>query len=291
MSDAAIADRVQAIVLQRVENDDLVLPSLPVVVAKCMVLLGDPQRSLREVARVIETDPLVAAQVVRLANVASRAPVAPVRSVAESVTRLGAMDLELFLIESAARQLFESSDRHIAEISRGLWAHSLGVAILARDLMRHADGGRPQRADEGYLAGLLHDVGKPVLAAMLLDAEKRLRGTRTKSWLVPAAWLNLISSSHRRVGVALAEKWQMPDAVRLSVRDCGDYDATDPHSLANAVRLANAVTKLEGVFVGPMDQSETEALVFVGRALFGVDDEQMKYLTSYLKERVNERLA
>ena len=288
INDAEIAERVQAAVLQRVQSDDLVLPAMPVVVSKCLGLLDNPDLSLRDVAAVIETDPLVAAQVVRLANVAARAPVTPVRSITECVTRLGVSELQLFLIETAARRVFESSDRHITQICRGLWGHSIAVAILARDLVQHARSGR---ADEGYLAGLLHDVGKPLVATMLLDAEKRLRGTRTQSWIVPAAWLRIISNSHRGIGVALAAKWDLPEVVRVSIRDAGDYDPNEPHAMANAVRLANAVTKVEGVYVGTMDEAETAAIVDAGCALFGVDDRQLKYLTTYLKERVSERLA
>lgn len=288
MNDAVIADRIQTEVLVRMESDDLVLPTLPLVVSKCLGLLDDPDLSLREVAQVIETDPLIAAQIVRLANVASRAPVAPIRSITDCVTRLGVSELQLFLVESAARRMFESSDRHIAQICRGLWTHSLAVAILSRDLVREARSGR---ADEGYLAGLLHDIGKPVVASLLLDAERRLLGTRTQSWIMPAAWLRIISGSHRRVGVALSAKWKLPDSVRNSIRQGDDYDPVEPHSLANAVRLANAITKVEGVYVGAMDEAETASIVSTGRALFGVDDAQLKYLTTYLKERVNERLA
>ena len=248
----------------RIETDDLVLPTMPVVVSKCLGLLDNPDLSLRDVAQVIETDPLIAARIVRPA------------------------ELQVFLIESAARQMFESTDRHITQLCRGLWAHSLAVAILTRDLIR---GARSGRADEGYLAGLLHDVGKPVVATMLLDSEKRLRGTQTRNWIMPAAWLRIISGSHRRIGVALARKWALPETVHNSIRDGGNYEPGDPHALANAVRLANGITKVEGIYVGAMDEGETATNVATGRSLFGVDDDQLKYLTTYLKERVNERLA
>jgi putative nucleotidyltransferase with HDIG domain len=288
MDDAEIAEQVQRIVLRRVETDDLVLPAMPAVVSRCLGLLADPARSLKEVATAIETDAIVAAQIVRLANVAARAPVAPVRSITECVTRLGAAELQLFLVETAARRLFESTDRHISELCRGLWGHSLAVAILSRDLLRHSRVGRP---DDGYLAGLLHDIGKPVMAAMMLDAERRLRGSRTQGWLAPAAWLRLIARGHRPIGVALAAKWGLPLPVQLSIRSCDEYDQHQPHSLANAVRLANAIAKREGLYVGAMDEDQVEALVFVGRAFFGLDDQGLDYLTTYLKERVNERLA
>ncbi len=126
---------------------------------------------------------------------------------------------------------------------------------------------------------------------MLLDSEKRLRGTQTRNWIMPADWLRIISGSHRRIGVALAEKWELPDVVRNSIREGGHFEAREPHAMVNAVRLANAITKVEGVYVGAMDEEETASAVSTGRSMFGVDDEQLKYLTTYLKERVNERLA
>jgi putative nucleotidyltransferase with HDIG domain len=288
ITDSAIADRVREVVLQRVEADDMTLPALPVVVAKCLVLLDDPDLSLRDVTRLIETDPLIAARIVRMANAAARAPIAPIRSIGDCVTRLGVAELRVFLLEQATRQVFESSDRQITHLCRGIWKHSLAVAILTRELLVQTKSRRPE---EGYLGGLLHDIGKPVMAAMLLDAEMRLRGSRTLNWLAPLTWLRLISESHRRVGVAVAEKWQLPAAVRSSIRDCSDYDSNDPHSLANAVRLANAIAKWQGLHVEEVDRGEVESLMFVGRALFDVDEEYVKYLTTYLEERVNERLA
>jgi len=51
-----------------------------------------------------------------------------------------------------------------AEANRKIWDHSVAVARLARDLASYV--GR-RDADAYYLAGLLHDIGKPVVAAML----------------------------------------------------------------------------------------------------------------------------
>jgi putative nucleotidyltransferase with HDIG domain len=287
-TESTIADQVRSIVLERVESDDLILPAMPQVVAKCLALLDDPDLALADVARLIETDPIVAARIVRLANVAARAPVSPIRSLLDCVNRLGLADLRTFLLETAARRVFESADRQIGEICHGLWEHSLAVALLSRDLLKQAKGKRPE---EGYLAGLLHDIGKPVMAAMLLAAEMRLRGTRTQSWFNPATWLRLISEGHRRIGVALAEKWALPDGVRIAIHNCAEYDPGEPCSTANAVRLANALAKSKGVYVGETDAAEVDTLVFVGRTLFGLDEAYLKYVTTYLGERVKERLA
>src|SRR6185503_16437383 len=92
-------------------------------------------------------------------------------SVLQAVTRFVVQKLRTFLIEASARKVFESRDARIAEASRGVWEHSLAVAIMARDVAAFANCGAPEF---GYLGGLLHDVGKPIVAAMLLEAEKSI---------------------------------------------------------------------------------------------------------------------
>ena len=291
ISDSDMADRVERHVLQRIASADsaeLALPVLPAMAVRCLKVLSDPDYSVTELSRLIENDPLMAAGIVRLANSAGRATLEPSRSVVQSVMRLGADELRNFMIEVSAFPLFESNDRTIAIFGRVLWTHSVAVALLARAVVRKVGGPQPEAA---YLAGLLHDVGKPVMAAMLLDAERRLFNVRTRTWLFPLTWLGVIERTHRTVGIALAQSWRLPDLVIRSVRDADNYDTTDPGNPANAVRFANALAKLAGVYVGDFDQADLESLVFVGRRLFSFSDSDIDAMTTGLKERVEERLG
>ena len=228
----------------------------------------------------------MAARIVRLANSAGRATLEPSRSVVQSVMRLGADELQSFMFEVSARPVFQSHDRAISDMGRALWSHSIAVALLARAVMRRNNGKQPEAA---YLGGLLHDIGKPLMAAMLLDAERRLFNVRTRTWLFPATWMSLIAKTHRRVGLALAEAWRLPELVTLSIRDADNYETSEPANPANAVRFANALAKLAGLHAGEVDQSDVESLVFVGRKLFSLSDADIEALTSGLKERVEAR--
>jgi putative nucleotidyltransferase with HDIG domain len=288
MTDAEMARRAEELVLKRIEADDLALPSVPVVAARCLELLSEPDFSVTDIARRIESDPLLAARIVRLANSAARATLEPARSVVQSVMRLGGDELRTMMFEVAARPIFESHDRTISVLGRALWTHSVAVALLARAVVRRIKGLHPEAA---YLAGLLHDIGKPLMAAMLLEAERRLFGKQTRTWLVPATWLALISNVHRRVGIRLAETWRLPELVQRSVRDANDYDTSDPANPANAVRFANALAKSAGLYAGDFDPADVESLVFVGRKLFSFSDRDIATLTEGLRERVDERLA
>jgi putative nucleotidyltransferase with HDIG domain len=288
ISDEDMARRAEEFVLRRIEADDLGLPTVPLVTTRCLEILSHAEFSVNEVSRLIETDPLCAAGVVRLANSAARATLEPSRSVLQSVMRLGGDELRSFMFEMSARPVFESHDATISNLGKALWMHSVAVALLARAVVRRNNGKQPEAA---YLAGLLHDIGKPLMAAMLLDAERRLFNVRTRTWLFPATWIRLIATSHRRVGIALAEAWRLPDSVQRSVREANNYDTNDPSNPANAVRFANALAKHAGLYVGEVDSADLDSLLFVGRKLFSFSDSDIDALTDGLRERVTERLS
>jgi putative nucleotidyltransferase with HDIG domain len=288
ISEEEMTRRAEELVLKRIDSDELALPSLPLVAVKCLDILSRPDFSVPELAKTIETDPLIAARILRLANSAARATLEPARSVVQAVMRLGADELQAMMFEVSARPLFESHDRTISSLGRELWAHSLAVALLARAQVRRVAGPQPEAA---YLAGLLHDIGKPLMAAMLLDAERRLFNVRTRTWLFPAAWLSLIARVHRRVGLALAQAWRLPDLVVASVRAADRYDTADGKNPANAVRLANALAKTAGIYAGEFDAPSTADQVLTGRKLFTLSDKEAAGLTDGLRSRVDERMA
>ena len=212
-----LATELEKIVTKRIASDQLILPAIPAVALKCLNLTKDPDFSLKDAAAIIERDPILTAQIIRLANSAAMATRDPAQSVLAAVTRMGLQKLRTFLIESSARQVFESRDPRIVEASRGVWEHSVAVAMVGREVVASSKNGSP---DFGYLAGLLHDVGKPIVAAMLLEAEKAILGAKaTATWIDSSEWIGVVQRAHRHVGVALAEKWEMPEPVCRGIRD------------------------------------------------------------------------
>jgi hypothetical protein len=128
ISDEEMARRAEELVLKRIDAEDLGVPSLPLVAVRCIDLLANPDFSVHEVARAIESDPVVAARVVRLANSAARSTLEPAKSVIQSVMRLGADELQALMFEVSARPIFQSHDRTISVLGHELWAHSVTVA-------------------------------------------------------------------------------------------------------------------------------------------------------------------
>src|SRR5215475_11309977 len=284
-----LAEQMEKIVLNRIGNDQLVLPPMPAVALKCLTLLKNPDFSLKEAAALIERDPILTAMMLKVANSAAMATRDPVQSVLQAVTRFGMQKLRMFLIEASARKVFESRDARIVEAARGVWEHSLAVAMLARDVVALSNSGSP---DFGYLGGLLHDIGKPIVATMLLEAEKAILGVKASmTWIGSNEFVAIIQRIHRQVGVALAKKWEMPEPVCRSIKDCDEYDNSDRLSVANAVRFANAVAKQQGLYVGNVDADDIEALVMIGRSLLGLEADVVARLTDGLKNKAKDSMA
>jgi HD-like signal output (HDOD) protein len=152
--------------------------------------------------------------------------------------------------------------------------------VVSRDLVSIHGGGDPEIA---YLGGLLHDVGKPVIASMLLDAEHSLADTtKHNRWITGDDWIAVVQRIHRKVGIALVEHWELPTDVRAAVRECGDYDNTDRQSIANIVRFANAVVKRRGIYVGEVDKDDNDAMVMIGQSLLNIDDRTVERATAGL---------
>jgi putative nucleotidyltransferase with HDIG domain len=283
-----LAERVEKAVLDEVNAGRISLPAMPRVATRAFTLLRKRDFSLAEVAAVIENDPVVAARLVHLANSVAFATSSKLASVVACVTRLGARELSFFLMETAARQLVECHDPRIAQMCDGLWEHSLSVAILSHDLVLALPG---LDAEAAYLAGLLHDIGRPVVAEMLLDAERRLLGKRIDHWIMPSKWLGVILRCERPVGLAVTRAWTLPDEVVDAVGMCCQYDRDRPFRLANVVRLADALATMSGHDLTAKPDAGFATTVTEGSSLLGVAPEAIASIINTLPARLAGRMS
>lgn len=283
MSAARLGEELKAICVKRIASDTLVIPTIPSVVRRVQELLKEGDSGLRRAAEVFEQEPFLAARALRLAGGKSAASSKRV-TLADALNRLGPRGVKSLLADATSQEVHVSRDPEIAGSMRKIWEHGVAVGTLARDVL--ALSGQAD-SDAAYLAGLLHDVGKPVVASLLAEAERQTTELYNRSWIGSAEWAEVVARAHRPVGLALAEKWQFPEQVVRCMQDNLDYDNADRTSLANAVCFANALAKKTGVYVGNVDPEDVDAIVMIGRSLIGVNDEVLKTLMKGLKDRVN----
>jgi putative nucleotidyltransferase with HDIG domain len=282
-----LIDRLTDIIFERLEHDSLLLPAMPAVAARCMQVIDDPKQDFKSVANLVSKDPILAVHVLRLANSAAFPSRSPATTLELAISRLGIEGLRLAICQFSMYRAFSSKDERIQAAFLGIWEHSLAVALIAREIAGQFEG--PGGPDPGnlYLVGLLHDIGKPVVASLLLETEKLMAVQKSKiPWIGHAVWRQVVDRSHRNVGVALARCWKLPECVGDAIEKCMGYDHTVPLAPSNVVCLANAFAKVHGLYAGDFDVDQVTALLVEGKDLLDLPDEALALLCAGIYRRV-----
>jgi putative nucleotidyltransferase with HDIG domain len=282
-----LVKRLTDIILKRLESDNLLVPAMPAIALQCMRLLDDPKQTFNDVSKVVSKDPVLASRVLRLANSAAFPSKSQATTLEQSIARMGTDGLKLAICHYSMYQAFSSKDERIQAAFQGIWEHSLAVALIAKEIAGQLDDPGCAAPDTVYLAGLLHDVGKPVVAALLLEAEKLMSVHKSSvPWISHAVWRQVVDRSHRNIGVALASRWNLPPAIGDAIAKCEAYDPAAPHAPSNIVCLANAFAKVHGLYAGDFDADQVNALLVEGKKLLDMPDETLALLCAGLYGRV-----
>jgi len=272
-----LAEQLEIILMNRIAQDSLTLPLLPAIMTRANEVVRRPDATAKDLVAIIELDPILAAVILR------NGAAAGCRTLEQSVAKIGLQKARSILAETSAHRVTESRDTKTAEATRMLWDHSRAVAILAQNVAILAGVEEP---DVCFVAGLLHDIGKPVVATMLLEAEAQIAQRNPKLWSIDGdTWVGVVDRTHRKIATDLAKKWQFPEEVQFAVLQFSDYDAANRQSIGNAVHFANALAKQMGIALGEVSTDDNDALVMVGRSLLGLDDEAVARVAADAKAR------
>ena len=282
-----VVGKLTDIILKRLDSDSLLVPAMPAIAVQCMRLLEDPNQTFRRVGELVGKDPVLASRVLRLANSAAFPGKTPASTLEQAIPRMGTEGLKLALVHYSMYQAFSSRDARIQSAFRGIWEHSLAVALIAKEIASQLDSHSSLDAGVAYLAGLLHDVGKPVVAALLLEAEK-LHSVHKSAvpWINHKVWRQVVDRSHRNIGVALARRWQLPGDISSAIEKCAAYDTAVPLAYSNIVCLANAFAKQQGLYAGDVDAAQASEAVAEGKRILGLSDDTLSSLCAGLYSRV-----
>lgn len=226
------------LILQQLEE----LPTLPTVAVRVLEMTADDESSLRDVVRLIESDQSLTARILQLVHRADLG-VRHVNSVERAVSLLGFDAVRSAVLAVTVFHAFGPSVKATTQFSRDdFWKHSIAVAVCAEMLAMSAGPGKGLEPSEAFVCGLLHDMGKVALDAVLPKSFERV---------VEAACLlrgdiadferNVIGLDHMVVGKRLAERWQLPASIREAVWLHGQLPEALPASAANA-RLVSLIT-------------------------------------------------
>lgn len=204
------------------------VPMLPEVAGKAVRLTQDPDSEAAQLSKLIQSDQALAGHVMRVANSAAYSPTASIQTLQQAIARLGMkLIAEIALAASVNSSLFDTPgfDDHIEFQLK----FSLASALWAKEAARACR----KNVEAAFLAGLLHDIGRPVAVQGTIAAAKESNISLHKEEV-----LAIEEEFQRSISIHVVEKWEMPQAVQEVVRFFENYD--DPHQHRDQTLLAVA---------------------------------------------------
>lgn len=235
-------DKRVELILQQLEE----LPTLPAVAVRVLQVTGDDHSSAADVVRLIGSDPALSARILQLTRRADKAVREEIRDIDRAVMLLGfdavrnaVLAISVFQAMGQPAVAQDGSPRAFSR--EAFWKHCLAVACCAELLAEQAAPQSGVTPSEAFICGLLHDLGKlaldvalPKSYARVVEAAKLLHGD------VADIERKIIGVDHLIAGKRLAERWQLPSAIR----DAAWLHGQPPEALPAAVhtKIVNLIT-------------------------------------------------
>jgi putative nucleotidyltransferase with HDIG domain len=153
-----------------------------------------------------------------------------------AVSALGNETLYSLVFMSAAAEAFTKGAR--SKFERELWEHSIAVGVAAREIMLML---RLRGLEEGFLCGLLHDIGKLMLLRHDPDGYNELLNAGGESELLSGE-SSAYGYTHAQVGALAAKRWNLPDEISHSI-----FHHHDPGQAVTGILMARVVDVADSI--------------------------------------------
>ena len=231
-------------------NGTIELPTMPEVLVKLNEVVARPDSSAADVAKVIATDPAVATNILRIVNSAYYGLQVRVSSVSLAVSVMGFNMAKKVALKAAVFSTFGKRREKIQHFDpSAFWRHVVFTGIAARAIAGRASAFADMHAEDAYIAGLLHDIGKIIL---IEKCAPRYLAVLRKAVQTGRPEIELereeLGFTHADVGSVLAVKWSLPEDLAIAIR-YHHAPAKDPfqRSLSSLIHLADHLAWTGGV--------------------------------------------
>ncbi|WP_298272707.1 HDOD domain-containing protein [Geobacter sp.] len=213
------------------------LPTLPGVVSRLQALSESRRSTIEEMARLVSSDQILSARVLRLVNSPSYG-FYRVSTISNALILLGVNVIKGLALSSS---IFEIMGKSIV----GLWEHSLGAGVAANVIARHL---KLPEVEEISTAALLHDIGKVIVKEKCPgDYDDVVRIMKERNLTMLEAEREHLGTDHAEVGEWLVRSWHLPDKLIEPVACHHDVARATTHQMkAAAVHLADVLVKASG---------------------------------------------
>jgi putative nucleotidyltransferase with HDIG domain len=264
------------------------LPTIPVVATKVLQMIEKETTSAEDLAKVVSSDPAVAARVLKISNSSFYGCQRQIQTLSHAIMMLGYNTLRSVVIAAAVKQVY--SPYGLTE--KMLWEHSFGAGLAARII---ASSTRLVNEEEAFLGGLFHDIGKIIMNFM---DHTKFQAVMQKCYNEEVSFLeseqHFYSYTHAEVGGLVIKKWNFPEMLMKAILEHHNYNF-DEHENDYQIKLT-CVVGLSNLFCHKLGlgvrEPESDLLLHetVPAERLGLDEEQLeemfvKFEEAYAKDK------
>ena len=233
------------------------LPALPEIITRLEMLIADPEAEVQDIARLIESDPVIAGRVLKLSNsVYHGGGRETIQNVRMAVVKLGLRQVRELIYSITLTKIF--IDTSVINPHQ-FWLHSLGVGVFAREIAAYIELSYSEQ-ELAFLSGLMHDIGVMVFCYLIPDRYITfLRHLAKENINLNDQEIKIFDIDHPELGALFISRWWKVDenvihGVRHHHRPFVGDDAL--RRIAEVVHCANGICNNHGISNGTGAPSE-----------------------------------
>ena len=269
------------------------LPAMPTVYNEIEKLSRDPNSTTEQYSGVIELDPGITTQMLKLCNSSAFSFSRRISTVNDAVNLLGLQTVIDFVRTLSVVGAFKGGAQGFD--LQEFWKHSIACGVTAKLLNERDDIKLDLGEDDPFMAGMVHDIGKQVLGfffnEMFQMVGEEIRG---KASTMLDIEMDVLGLTHADVGQALASKWKLPDILSQVIGMHHKPALADSSvEMVRLIYIADICARQVGFsFVEKSQQHTLDARVLEA---IGMDSDQLnaifKELEPMLRTQVNDTFS
>lgn len=218
------------------------LISLPDVCVRVKEMVDDPDCSASDIGKVVSKDAALTARLLRIVNSAFYQFPAKIETVSRAITIVGNRELRDLVFAATVAGIFEKISSDLIDIET-FWRHAVYCGIVSRIIAKQC---RVLHNERLFVAGLMHDIGRLVIAYKLpTQSREVLQLMKDEQLPLQQAERNILGFDHAEVGAELMKSWSLPISHQLvALNHHTPQYARDFTLEASIVYLANAISGL-----------------------------------------------
>ncbi len=186
------------------------IPTLPNVLAQIIQTLDAPNSSASDLERIVRNDQAITTKLLAVANSAYYGFHHQITTVRQAVVAIGFTEVRNVCLGLSLMGFLHPSTFPDRKMAEQLWLHSLATSEAARVLSKNTEACDPGQA---FTGGLLHDIGKVIMAAFAAEQVERLLSYVQEQGCSYREAEQTLEMSHEEVGRELSQRWDLPPVL------------------------------------------------------------------------------